>query len=69
MKARPISPYRAEIRQLEEQIEDLRRLDAEWRRDRRNEICRARATSTLGKVARRYGISRPRVAAIVKQGC
>jgi AraC-like DNA-binding protein len=58
MKARPISPYRREIRQLEDRIDELRRLDADWREKRAEGIRQALQTHSLAQVARRYGLSR-----------
>lgn len=56
VKARPVSPYRAKIRALELEIEDLRRLDAEWRRDVRQKIVQA-PFDARSKVARAWGYS------------
>ncbi len=58
MKARPVSPYRLKIRQMELEIEELRRLDAEWRADRiavlREE---RRAGKPIAMIARRLNLS------------
>jgi len=68
MKARPVSPYRLKIRQLELEIEDLRRLDAEWRADRNAQIV-AKSDKTDAQIARRFNLCAERVRQIQSAAC
>ncbi len=68
MKARPVSPHRLKIRQMELEIEELRRLDAEWRADRNAKII-AETGKSQARVARRYGLTQQMVHLVQSQAC
>ena len=58
MKARPISPYRMEIRELEERLEGLRVLDKQWRDERAAQIRAERERGRpVAAIARRFSLS------------
>jgi len=53
------SPYRKEITELEDRLDNLRRLDREWIEDRDKRIQKTKGSCR--QLARKFGLSRQRI--------